>query len=196
MKPFAYACTLMLTLCPTLQAQQANRTAGKKKPVYRDVVTHQQLAERTRKAVDPMTKMNVIKADDPSKANQPVNLLEQSDIICFNGIATLVPKRAIISAPKKYKDRYKFTDGSKIVTFPAFYAQNRGWVTSLEVSRKQAEGVDGFDEKTTEFIEESGNLIVATYRGGPISVLPRKELKEGDGAEKPNTKENIQPKIR
>ena len=196
MKPLVYACALMLTLYPSLQAQQANRAAGKNKPVYRDVVTHQLLVERTRKAVDPMTKMNVIKADDPSKANQPVNLLEQSDIICFNGIATLVPKRAIISAPKKYKDRYQFTDGSKIVTFPDFYAQNRGWVTSLEVSRKQAEGVDGFDEKTTEFIEESGNLIVATYRGGPISVLPRKVPTKGDDGEKPNAKENIQPKIR
>lgn len=190
-------------LAPMLYAQPGNsgdagfREIPQKKPVFRDVTDHAQLSEMTKRAVDPMKEMKILEGEDPSKENKPVNLLEQSDILCFNGIATLIPKRAIISAPKKYKDRYKFVDGSQIVSFQKFFAQNRGWISNIEVSRAQAEGVEGFDEKVSEFIEESGNLIVATYLGGPISVLPPKKPDETEGAdESQKTEQESKPKIR
>lgn len=182
----------LLTLLGGLlcQAQPGNsgddagfREIPQKKPVFRDVTNHAQLAEMSRRAVDPMKQMKILEGDDPAKENKPINLLEQSDILCFNGLATLVPKRAIISSPKKYENRYKFVDGSQVVSYQDFFAQNRGWITNIEVSRAQAEGVEGFDEKLTEFIQESSNLIVATYLGGPISVLPPKEPENAEGAE-------------
>ena len=31
-----------------------------------------------------------------------------SDILCFNGMATLVPKRAVLHIPKNFADRLKY----------------------------------------------------------------------------------------
>ena len=64
--------------------------------------------------------------------------------------------------------------GSKLVTWADFYAVNRGWITTVEVCRVQAEGNSPLAEETQKQIGKSANLIVATYQAGPISVLPLK----------------------
>lgn len=143
----------------------------------RDVVTHQQLAMQLRKSdqSDPMKKLKAATGEDPSVLNRPKDLLSQSDIISFNGLATLVPKRAILQVPKNYSDRIGFKEGSKIVSWLDFLAANRGWITTVEVNRTQAEGNLDIAEETKKQMSKSGNLIVATFMTGPISVLPLKE---------------------
>ena len=37
-------------------------------------------------------------------------------------------------------DRLKFQPGAKLMSWADFYAQNRGWITTVEVTRVQAEG--------------------------------------------------------
>jgi hypothetical protein len=156
------------------------------KPVFRDAVTHEQLAQALRKAEqrDPMRKLKPSEGADPSKVNQPQNLLEQSDIISFGGVATLVPKRAILSSPSGVQDRLKLEPGARIVGWADFYAANRGWITTVEVSRVQAEGNKPIAEETQDRISKSRNLVVATYLGGPISVLPLKEPEDESQTEK------------
>lgn len=143
-------------------------------PKFRDAATHEQLARAMRysEKIDPMKKLEAAKGEDATKANQPANLLEQSDIVCFNGLLTLVPKRAILASPTALKDRLKAQPGCRIVSFADFFAANRGWITTVEVSRAQAEGNKPIAEETLKQIEKSRNLVVATYLGGPISVLP------------------------
>jgi hypothetical protein len=51
---------------------------------------------------------------------------------------------------------------------------NRGWITTVEVSRTQAEGNLEIEKDIRNRIAESTNLVVATYQTGPISVLPLK----------------------
>lgn len=147
------------------------------KPRFRDAATHEQLSQALRKSErsDPMKNLTQAQGEDPSKVNQPVNLLEQSDIISFNGLATLVPKRAILATPASHKQRVTLTPGSRIVSWADFYALNRGWITTVEVSRVQAEGNLAIAEETQQRIGKSTNLVVATYKGGPISVLPLKQ---------------------
>jgi hypothetical protein len=143
----------------------------------RDAPTHDDLVIKARKAAaldDPMKHLAKSDGQDPSKVNQPENLLDQSDIVCFNGIAALVPKRAVLATPSAHKERLSFKPGSQIVPWGEFYAQNRGWITTVEVSRAQAEGNAALPEETTTRISKSRNLVVATYKGGPISVLPLK----------------------
>jgi hypothetical protein len=142
----------------------------------RDASTHEQLAMTYRKAAqeDPMRNMQPAKGVDPSTANQPKDLLSESDIICFNGTATLVPKRAILNLPASMQGRLKFLPGSKLMTWTDFYTLNRGWITTVEVSRVQAEGNEALKEEISTRIGKSSNLVVATYKGGPISVLPLK----------------------
>jgi len=156
-------------------ASLANGQAAAGAPM-RDAVTHDQLALAYRKSqqFDPMSKMKPVKGPDPSAVNQPKDLVSSSDILCYNGMATLVPKKAILNVPKGMESRMKFLPGSKIQSWADFYALNRGWITTVEVSRVQAEGNKPLDEKVAERIPKSTNLVVATYQGGPISLLPPK----------------------
>jgi hypothetical protein len=147
-----------------------------KAPQMRDASTHAQLSLVHKKAAetDPMRNMVPAKGPDPSLIDPPKNLIANSDIICFGGLVTLVPKRAILGIPKNFADRMKFQPGSKIKTWADFYAQNRGWITTVEVSRIEAEGNKPMAEEVYKSIGKSKNLVVATYQGGPISVLPLK----------------------
>lgn len=146
------------------------------KPVMRDAPTDEQLVVALRQAQqnDPMKNMPVVKGEDPAMVNRPPSLLGQSDIISFGGLATLVPKRAILQIPKSCTERMKIESGAKLVSWAEFYAANRGWITTIEISRAQAEGNQPLAEETQKFMSKSRNLIVATYLGGPISLLPAK----------------------
>lgn len=141
----------------------------------RDAATHEQLSQKLRvmEQADPMKKLPVSKCEDPSK-NLPKDLISQSDMISFGGMTTLVPKMAILQIPKAYADRIKYVPGTQITSWSDFYALNRGWITTVEISRVQAEGKEPLPEATTKVLSKSGNLIVATYMGGPISKLPPK----------------------
>lgn len=160
-------------------------TASEKLPM-RDAATHEELTLALRHADqnDPMKEFKKHEGEDPSVVNRPKDLLSESDIISFNGMATLVPKRAILQTPKNLTDRIKLAPGVQIVSWLDFYTANRGWITTVEVSRVQAEGNKPLAEETHEHMSKSTNLIVATYQGGPISVLPLKqpEAAEGDPA--------------
>lgn len=145
-------------------------------PAMRDAATHVELAQLCRKASqeEPTRKLVLAKGPDPSTVNRPKDLISESDIICFNGAVTLVPKRAILQIPKTLPDRFKYQQGAKLMSWADFYAINRGWITTTEVSRAQAEGNAPLTPETQKQLAKSGNLIVATFQGGPISVLPLK----------------------
>lgn len=142
----------------------------------RDAVTHEELVLSYQKAAqnDPVRKLVPTKGVDPSVVNKPKDLIADSDILCFNGMATLVPKRAVLQIPKDLASRLKYIPGAKLLSWADFYAANRGWITTVEVSRVQAEGNSPLPEETRKRMEKSSNLIVATYQAGPISVLPPK----------------------
>lgn len=145
-------------------------------PVMRDAATHEQLAEQLRNAqqTDPMKRLQPAQGEDPAK-NLPPDLLSQSDFICYGGIATLVPKRAILAVPKALEDRTRLEAQFRIVGWAEFYAMNRAWITTVDVTRQQAEGNVALSEDTYESLKESRTLVVATYKGGPISILPLKQ---------------------
>ena len=142
-----------------------------------EAMTHEQLilARRNADLGDPMSKMPAVKGEDPSVVNRPPSILETSDIISFGKFATLVPKRAILQIPKSVADRIRLEPGATIQSWSEFYAANRGWITTVEVSRVQAEGNEPIAEETKLQLSKCGNLVVATYLGGPISMLPLKE---------------------
>ena len=165
----------LISLLSSLSVSIGNAETSPEPPM-RDSVTREQLVLMYRHASqnDPMRKMAQAKGSDPSVVNQPKGLISESDVICFNGAVTLVPKRAVLQTPKNLVDRLKYVPGAKIMTWSDFYALNRGWITTVEVSRIQAEGNSPLAAETKKQLVKSGNLIVATFQGGPISVLPLK----------------------
>ncbi|MCB1091277.1 MAG: hypothetical protein KDL87_07095 [Verrucomicrobiae bacterium] len=142
----------------------------------RDRPSHDELAKALKDSQknNPMRGLPAPRGDgkDPAKAATPPDLLSNSDILCHHGKATLVPKRAILFVPDNYSNRLKFEKGAKIQTFAEFLRTNRDWIKTVEVSRVQAEGGEPLSEDTQQDLEKSTSLVVATYQGGPISVLP------------------------
>lgn len=173
-----------ILLGASVSADSAQQAA----PVMRDAATHEQLALAASKAAqnDPMKRLKPAGGEDPSVVNRPKDLLASSDILSFGGNSTLVPKRAILAMPKGVADRVKYQPGTKIINWLEFYTLNRGWITTVEVSRPQAEGNVPIDPKVAENFAKSSTLVVATYKGGPISVLPPKAPAEPAKAAAPN----------
>jgi hypothetical protein len=141
----------------------------------RDTLTDEQLAQKRglSEQQDPMKKLPIATGEDPSK-DLPKDLISQSDLLCFGGIATLVPKHAILQIPKNYEDRVKYITGTQIKGWSDFYAINRGWITTVEVTLDQAGGKVPIPEATGKQLAKSGNLVVAVFNGGPVSMLPAK----------------------
>lgn len=156
--------SLALGACPLALAQ---------KQQMRDAATHEQMAAALGKAqaTDPMRHLPPSQGADPSKENQPQDIISRSDILCFNGLATLVPKAAILALPRSYADRIGIKPGAKLVTWQEFYAVNRGWVTAQEVNLTQAQGKEPLPETLSVRLAKSTNIVVATMQGGPISKL-------------------------
>lgn len=156
----------------------------------RDAATHEQLQKKSQAAVvrDPMKKLLPANEPDPAKGN-PKDLISQSDILCFDGIFTLVPKRALLAIPMNLKDRTQLAEAAKLVGWADFHANNRGWITTVEVTREQAEGNSPIDEDVLSSFKQSTKVVVATYQGGPISILPSKNPVE----EKSNDSQSPKP---
>lgn len=155
-------------------------------PVMRDAATHDQLSARLRREVqvDPMSRMVPAKGADPSVVNRPDDILNQSEILCFGGFATLVPKRALLGVAAKFKDRTVFKDGARVVPWSEFYARNRSWLTTVEVSPDEAGGRAQLPDPVLRQVAECGEIVVATYLGGPISVLEYKPVSTTDNTRK------------
>ncbi len=170
MKPIVTFTLLGALLTSAARSQNAPATQ------MRDAATHEQLTLTYRQALqeDPMRKLKAAEGPDPSIVNQPEDLIASSDILCFGDNATLVPKRAILNIPKNLADRLKFQQGAQILSWADFFVLNRGWITTVEVSRDQAEGNQALAVEISDRVAKSSNLVVATYMGGPISVLPLK----------------------
>jgi len=164
---------LMVAAMMVSSAQAQDPGTGNPPPM-RDAATHDQLLLKLRQASqqNPMAKFTSVEGADPSKVNRPESLLASSDILCFGGMAVLVPKRAILQTPPKLADRIGLKPDVNFASWADFYASNRGWITTVEVSREQAEGKLPVEEMSKDHIRKSNNLIVAVYLGGPISVLP------------------------
>lgn len=174
--------TIALLLIPLLplKAEEAS------KPVFRDAATHDALVHKLRavEAADPMKAMEKAEGEDPSVQNQPQNLLESSDLISFQGLTTLVPKRAIMKLPEQFKDRVNnHQPGNRVVGWLDFYALNQGWITTVEITREQAGGNKDLDPALTEQLGKSKNMIVTVMASGPISYMPYRGDEETKKAE-------------
>ena len=173
-----FSAALFVGLSVATVAATAQQQADGQKMEMRDVATHDSLANTLRLAqgMNPLADYKAVKSEEATEVYQPASLIGSSDIISFNGLTTLVPKRAVLAIPDAMKNRIgNHVAGNRVVHWKEFLFANRGWITTVEVSRAQAEGRQRLPEAMTERISEATQLMVATYQGGPISVLPPME---------------------
>jgi len=165
-KPAAALAAALLTSPSLLHAE----------PEFRDAATQEELVAKLRdmQSRDPMKELPTATGEDPAK-NLPSDLISQSDIICHGGLLTLVPKNAVVHIPQGLEPRLLPQDGARIVTWLEFLNANRNWITTIDVTLPQAQGLEPLSESTLKSIASSRSIILAFYRGSPISLLPPKE---------------------
>lgn len=110
-------------------------------------------------------------APDPAAKGDPQQLINTSEVLCFGSAMTLVPKGAILLTPKNLALRLKSSPEAQLVTWGAFLPANRSWINTVEVTFEQAAGKVPIPIETSELMTKTGKLVVATYKGNPISVL-------------------------
>jgi hypothetical protein len=160
-----------------LLASQLHGQAEPKKPAFRDAATNESLTDKYLEASTkgPMKKFEEATGEDASVKNRIGSLLDNSDLITFNGNTTLIPKNAVIQIPEKYKDRINnHKKGSKILSWVDFFTLNRAWISTVEVTFDQAKAEKPISPELLENLSKSGKLVVAVLKNGPISVRPPK----------------------
>lgn len=155
----------------------AQPQAGKQTLTMRDATTEDQMLELRRQAQanNPLRNMRVVEEEHRTEVYKPLSLEERTDTLTYNGLTTLVPKGAILVLPDSVKSRVGMEiPGNRLVQFQDFLRSNRGWVSTVEVTREQARGTEKLPESVTERLAKSSMMVVATFNGNPISVLPPK----------------------
>ena len=102
-------------------------------------------------------------------------LYKNSHIISHRGEHTIIPKNSIIILPGHLKRRVTDKPDGEFILWPNFKLMNKDWIWTLEVSLDQAKGITPISEKKIKDLEKLNRVVVALYRGNPVSVLPSKK---------------------
>lgn len=116
-----------------------------------------------RHLLEPLDPRNRVEEQRPG-------ILERSTILSFNGFWTLVPRGAVLHLPPAYADRIVAAPEGTLLPWPDFCTRNRGWLHIQPVRLSDALGETDLSEDTREANERLGRVVVAVFRGGPISV--------------------------
>ena len=166
-----------ITLLAAISLLTVSHGESLQRPPMRKAPSNEELLLRLKQSNVQMATMAKSKplssAVDPSVTQPPQDFMSASEILCFNGGLTFVPKRAVLGFPKNLADRLKAKPGSSVQSWPTFYAANRAWITTVEVTKLQAQGRQALSEDDARHITKSGKMVVvATLLGNPVSVNP------------------------
>ena len=148
----------------------------------RDVTTHEALSQqlRAQQQADPMLTLKPAEGDDPTKTNPTPDLVASSQFLCYNGMATLVPKGAVLCVPEKLRTRMSFSQGARIVTWAEFYSMNQAWLSTVSVTLDQATGKLPLSDEMLKKVKSDTQVIISTCQNGPISLVPFKPAAQAE----------------
>ncbi|BDS08517.1 hypothetical protein NT6N_35570 [Oceaniferula spumae] len=121
--------------------------------------------------------------NEPSAARKPLvtvkhtSLYKNSHILSNRGEHCIVPKNSILFLPDKLKTRVVEKPSGKFVLWPFFKLRNQQWIWTYEVTLDQAKGIKPLPKGTLEQFSKLNRVVVALYRGHPVSVIPPKSKK-------------------
>ena len=93
-----------------------------------------------------------------------------SDILASSGYHTVVPRGAVIVVPETLA-KHKVSEPTGVFTiWPNFLTKNYGWLYKYEVTLDQAKGKTKISPEKMEILRQTGKVVVAVYKNGPISM--------------------------
>ena len=139
----------------------------------RDVVTEEEL----KKVARPENTLGAMLAK--SMAVTPVTVrpsmessLYRRSIILYDGEKhTVVPIGSVLQLPASYRNRVVEKPVGVFAFWPAFLERNAAWLGAWEVPLRMAEGDQEAAKKVLAATAKDPRVLVAVYRGGPITIL-------------------------
>jgi hypothetical protein len=108
----------------------------------------------------------------PAVAPDLTPSLYKTSIILFDGQAhTVVPMGAVLSLPSNYRARIIDKPKGDFLFWPAFLEKNKSWVAGWEVPMAMARGDAEMSKSVMKQIANDARVLVAVFKGGPITVL-------------------------
>lgn len=164
---------LGLCLAPTSEAKAQTPAAPvMQRPLPRDAVSESELkAQRAKSSglgAQLAARTHPLKQERPSTES---SLYSQSIILTDGEKHTLVPVGSILHLPANLRDRVATEPKGDFTFWPAFLKRNAAWLAGHEVPLAMARGDR---ESAVPVLEQAGRdtrLLVAVYRGCPISIL-------------------------
>lgn len=99
-------------------------------------------------------------------------LLKMSTILEYGGNYTLLPKDSVIWSSPAQQSKLVASPTGKFMNWLTFLSTNRAWLVTHEVTHGQVAGKETVPEETMARFRKSNAVVVATFRGGPISMPP------------------------
>ncbi|RBP36393.1 hypothetical protein DES53_117104 [Roseimicrobium gellanilyticum] len=98
--------------------------------------------------------------------------LYKNSIILFDGENhTVVPLGAVLSLPANLRGHILEKPEGAFLFWPSFLEKNKKWVGSWEVSMAVARGEAEMPKATVEQLANDSRVLVAVFKGGPITIL-------------------------
>jgi len=144
-----------------LQAQQA-----------RDVIREEALRQQVAAAptLKAELKAKAVPLSSPAPAIQ--SSLWKSSIILSDGEKfTLVPVGSILHLPAGLRSRVLAKPQGDFTFWPSFLRRNAAWLSAREVSLPLSRGNAQESKALLKSLDRDPRLIVATFKGGPITIL-------------------------
>lgn len=105
------------------------------------------------------------------KTAQPYSLAELSQFLGEGERSVILPKGAVIHCPEALAAKLLAAPCGTITSWPDFLLAHRAWVTTREVTQEQIRGEAAFTDSDRAAFRSGGKLVVATFRGNPVTVL-------------------------
>jgi len=114
------------------------------------------------------------------------SLYKNSHIIASRGEHAIIPKRSILFLPASLKAKVVEKPTGEFILWPIFMKKNQNWIWTYEVTLDQAKGIAPLPEGKLEGFSKLNRLVVALFRGNPVSVLTPKKETDKDSKNAPN----------
>ncbi len=169
------AACLMAVCVSHVQAQQA-----------RDVVSEDELKKQAGAAPSLKTQLTAKAKPLTTKAPAIQSSLWARSIILGDGEKyTLIPVGAILHLPEALRSRVLSKPQGDFTFWPNFLKRNEAWLGAKEVSLTMSRGNAQEAGALLKSISRDPRLLVATYKGGPITILEAAPPSHGTNTSKP-----------
>ena len=84
-----------------------------------------------------------------------------------------IPDGSVIYIPAHLKQKIIKKPQGKVLSWRNFYKKNHGWIHLHSVDIQQARGLETISPDVIKAYQSMGKLVVASYHGAPISVIPK-----------------------